>query len=79
MLGINRVAGNLQKIYTAVMEKGSVPILGRKGDYRRECCPDARAKLVLSDKDESELIAHLEEILEKFAIQKYDCQLQTKP
>jgi hypothetical protein len=38
MLGINGVAGNLQKIYTAVMEKGSVPILGRKGDYRRECC-----------------------------------------
>jgi hypothetical protein len=40
---------------------------------------DARAKLVFSGKDESELMAHLEEILAKFAIQKYDCQLQTKP
>jgi hypothetical protein len=79
MFRISRVAGILQKIYTAGMETGSVPNLGRKADYRCECCLDARAKLVLSDKDESELIAHLEEILEKFAIQKYDCQLQTKP
>jgi hypothetical protein len=39
MLGISRVAGNLQKIYTAGMETGSVPNLGRKADYRRECCP----------------------------------------
>jgi hypothetical protein len=39
MLGISRVAGILQKIYTAGMETGSVPNLGRKADYRRECCP----------------------------------------
>jgi hypothetical protein len=38
MLGIRRVAGNLQTIYTVGMETGSVPILGRKVDYRRECC-----------------------------------------
>jgi hypothetical protein len=38
MLGIRRVAGNLQTIYTAGIETGSVPILGRKVDYRRECC-----------------------------------------
>jgi hypothetical protein len=30
MLGISRVAGILQKIYTAGMETGSVPNLGRK-------------------------------------------------
>jgi hypothetical protein len=79
MFRISRVAGILQKIYTAGMETGSVPNLGRKADYGRECCPDARAKLVFSGKDESELMAHLEEILAKFAIQKYDCQLQTQP
>jgi hypothetical protein len=38
MLGIRRVVGNLQTIYTVGMETGSVPILGRKVDYRRECC-----------------------------------------
>jgi hypothetical protein len=39
MLGIRRVVGNLQSIYTAGMVTGSVPNLGRMGDYRRECCP----------------------------------------
>jgi hypothetical protein len=38
MLGIRRVVGNLQSIYTAGMVTGSVPNLGRMGDYRRECC-----------------------------------------
>jgi hypothetical protein len=39
MLGINKVAGISQKIYTEGMRAGNVPNLGRKADYRRECCP----------------------------------------
>jgi hypothetical protein len=38
MFRLSRVAGILQKIYTAGMVTGSVPNLGRKADYRRECC-----------------------------------------
>ena len=29
---------NLKKFYSAGMETGGVPNLGRKADYRRECC-----------------------------------------
>jgi hypothetical protein len=39
MLGIRRVAGNLQTIYTAGMKVGNVPNLGGMRDYRCECCP----------------------------------------
>lgn len=39
MLRIKSVAGNSLKFYTADMKMGSVPNLGRRGDYRRECCP----------------------------------------
>jgi hypothetical protein len=38
MLGIRRVAGNLQTIYIAGMKVGNVPNLGGMRDYRCECC-----------------------------------------